>query len=110
MCSVSGTGIAYVTGAGWIDQFVSKFAEQAAYLTGADRDNAAIVGVWGPHPSVSLSMCPAQYAAAATILMIGDFQAPTPPAIPGVPVGNSILLATAIESGDAPALCERSVA
>jgi DNA-binding transcriptional LysR family regulator len=27
-----------------------------------------------------------------------------------VPVGNSILLATAIESGDAPALCERSVA
>ena len=28
----------------------------------------------------------------------------------GVPVGNSILLATDIESGDAPALCERSVA
>jgi hypothetical protein len=27
-----------------------------------------------------------------------------------VPVGNSILLATDIESGDAPALCERSVA
>jgi hypothetical protein len=26
-----------------------------------------------------------------------------------VPVGNSILLATDIESGDAPALCERSV-
>jgi hypothetical protein len=30
-------------------------------------------------------MCPAQYAAVATILMIGDFQAPTPPAIPGLP-------------------------
>ena len=29
---------------------------------------------------------------------------------PGVPVGNSILLATDIESGDAPALCERFVA
>jgi hypothetical protein len=28
----------------------------------------------------------------------------------GVPVGNSILLATDIESGDAPALCERFVA
>jgi hypothetical protein len=28
----------------------------------------------------------------------------------GVPVGNSILLATDIESGDAPALCERSIA
>jgi hypothetical protein len=28
----------------------------------------------------------------------------------GVPVGNSILLATDIESGDAPALCQRSVA
>jgi hypothetical protein len=27
-----------------------------------------------------------------------------------VPVGNSILLATDIESGDAPALCQRSVA
>jgi hypothetical protein len=27
-----------------------------------------------------------------------------------VPVGNSILLATDIESGDAPALCERYVA
>jgi hypothetical protein len=27
-----------------------------------------------------------------------------------VPVGNSILLATDIESGDVPALCERSVA
>src|SRR4029077_16996342 len=27
-----------------------------------------------------------------------------------VPVGNSVLLATDIESGDAPALCERSVA
>jgi hypothetical protein len=27
-----------------------------------------------------------------------------------VPVGNSILLATDIESGDAPALCERFVA
>jgi hypothetical protein len=27
-----------------------------------------------------------------------------------VPVGNSISLATDIESGDAPALCERSVA
>jgi hypothetical protein len=27
-----------------------------------------------------------------------------------VPVGNSIVLATDIESGDAPALCERSVA
>jgi hypothetical protein len=27
-----------------------------------------------------------------------------------VPVGNSILLATDIESGDAPALCERSIA
>jgi hypothetical protein len=27
-----------------------------------------------------------------------------------VPVGNSILLATEIESGDAPALCERFVA
>ena len=27
-----------------------------------------------------------------------------------VPVGNLILLATDIESGDAPALCERSVA
>jgi hypothetical protein len=27
-----------------------------------------------------------------------------------VPVGNSIMLATDIESGDAPALCERSVA
>jgi hypothetical protein len=27
-----------------------------------------------------------------------------------VPVGNSILLATDIELGDAPALCERSVA
>jgi hypothetical protein len=30
--------------------------------------------------------------------------------VEGVPVGNSILLATDIESGDAPALCERSVA
>jgi glycine/D-amino acid oxidase-like deaminating enzyme len=29
---------------------------------------------------------------------------------PAVPVGNSILLATDIESGDAPALCERFVA
>jgi len=29
---------------------------------------------------------------------------------PVVPVGNSVLLATDIESGDAPALCERSVA
>jgi hypothetical protein len=27
-----------------------------------------------------------------------------------VPIGNSILLATDIESGDAPALCERSIA
>jgi hypothetical protein len=27
-----------------------------------------------------------------------------------VPVGNSIVLATEIESGDAPALCQRSVA
>jgi hypothetical protein len=27
-----------------------------------------------------------------------------------VPIGNSILLATDIESGDAPALCERFVA
>ena len=35
-----------------------------------------------------------------------------PPSLAGwpVPVGNSILLATDIESGDAPALCERSVA
>ena len=32
------------------------------------------------------------------------------PAPGPVPVGNSILLATDIESGDAPALCERSVA
>ena len=29
---------------------------------------------------------------------------------PLVPIGNSILLAADIESGDAPALCERSVA
>jgi hypothetical protein len=28
----------------------------------------------------------------------------------GVPVGNSILLATDIESGDAPASCERFIA
>jgi hypothetical protein len=34
-----------------------------------------------------------------------DFRTLTP-----VPVGNSILLATDIESGDAPALCERFVA
>ena len=33
-----------------------------------------------------------------------------PAATTAVPVGNSILLATDIESGDAPALCERSVA
>jgi hypothetical protein len=30
--------------------------------------------------------------------------------LPAVPIGNSILLATDIESGDAPALCERFVA
>ena len=39
-----------------------------------------------------------------TIQSIADSQA-----LP-VPVGNSILLATDIESGDAPALCERFVA
>jgi hypothetical protein len=32
------------------------------------------------------------------------------PLVSGVPVGNLILLATDIESGDAPALCERFVA
>jgi hypothetical protein len=55
------------------------------------RSRGKPVVVGGPDPTSS----PHIYAAA-------DFQA--------VPVGNSILLATDIESGDAPALCQRSVA
>ena len=42
------------------------------------------------------------------MLATGRVAAMTARSIP-VPVGNSILLATDIESGDAPALCERFV-
>ena len=37
-------------------------------------------------------------------------RSPGATSVMAVPVGNSILLATDIESGDAPALCERFVA
>ena len=44
------------------------------------------------------------------LLFVANWFPPESLPEPAVPVGNSILLATAIESGDAPALCERSVA
>lgn len=95
-CAVNNIGVAYVTGAGWQNQFTSSpLSGEVANLPAAYRDTAAIVGIWGPHPSASDGDCPNQFSNAAPIVMIGSYPPGQPdpsvslPAIPPyVPAGD----------------------
>lgn len=94
-CAVSNIGMAYVTGAGWQNQFTSStLSGEVANLPAAYRDAAAVVGIWGPHPSASSGDCPNQMSDAAPIVMIGsylgvpDTSVSLPPIPPYVPAGN----------------------
>jgi hypothetical protein len=91
-CAVNNIGLAYVTGAGYQNQYAGSFGIDiankmtAAGWSAADRANAAVVGLWGPHASVSAEACPLQGSHAYPTIMIGSFPTPVaPPALPPPP-------------------------
>ncbi|MGY3582415.1 hypothetical protein ACVIGB_000661 [Bradyrhizobium sp. USDA 4341] len=90
-CAVNNIGMAYVTGAGYQNQFAGAFGvdilnkEAAAGWSATDRANSAVVGLWGPHSSVAGDSCPLQFSGAYPAVMIGTFVAPAPPAPPPPP-------------------------
>jgi hypothetical protein len=91
-CAVNNIGIAYVTGAGYQNQFSGSFGIDlankmaAAGWSAADRGNASVVGLWGPHARVVWESCPQQGNQAYSVVMIGNYPAPVaPPPLPPPP-------------------------
>ena len=99
-CAVSDIGLAYVSNAGYANQWSGAFGTDlaskmaAAGFSAADRAHASIVGLWGPHASVPADSCPLQGTGAYPAVMIGDYTVapvqppPAPPLPPPPTVAN----------------------
>jgi hypothetical protein len=113
-CAVNNIGMAYVTGAGYQNQFSGAFGlnilseTSAAGWSAADRANTVVVGLWGPHSSVAGDSCPLQGSGAYPAVMIGNFAAPPapPPPPPPLPPAPTVAsrAATSINVGQAGAI------